>query len=424
MSILVVGLNYKGAPLDLLERITFDQSELPKALAAARASEHVREAVILSTCNRIEVYAAVDGFHGGLAALKTFLSEFHHVPLADFGDRAYGLYEEEAVRHLFSVASGIESMVIGEPQILTQVRRAFRGADSEGAVGWLLSALFRHAIRAGRRARSETGIAGSSAGFAEAGATLARRALGSFQDRTVLVLGAGKMSDLAAASIAAEGARVLIANRTHARATALAERLGGEAVPIGDPIPAIERADLILASTGSPQPMITREQVEHAMARRPERKLLVLDLAVPRDVEPAASAVPNVEVRDLDSLRDELEPGIAVMSEIDAVRAIVDQEVPRFSAWKRGHAFAPLIGAMKDRGETIRAAELARARALLERLDESSREAVEALTHAIVAKLLHDPVASLKDRAGTAEGEAIARALRVLWSLDDGEEEF
>ena len=419
MSVLVVGLNHKGAPLELLERVSFDQADLPKALRAVRDADAVREAVILSTCNRVEVYAAVDGFHAGMTAVKRFLSEYHHVPLDAISGAASTLYEQDAIRHLFAVAAGIESMIVGEPQILTQVRRAYADAAAERATGWLLSGLFRRAIGVGRRARAETRIETSAAGLADAGTLLARDALGSFDGRTVLIVGAGAMGDLAAEHIAREGARVLVANRTPARAERLAERVGGEAIAMHGVGAAVARADLVLATTGSPHPVITLEHVQAAMTVRPQRRLVLLDLALPRDIEHAAGSVEGVVLKDLDDLRDAIAPDRGRLAEIEAVRAIIEDEVPRFEAWRRSRSLAPLIAALKDRGERVRDAKVQRAANVLARLGAADREAVEALSKAIVAELLHDPIAALKARAGTPEGDTLGRALRALWSLGD-----
>ncbi|MGZ4139496.1 MAG: glutamyl-tRNA reductase [Actinomycetota bacterium] len=422
MPVLVTGLNYKGTPLELLERFSFEVAELPKALLAARASEHIREAVILSTCNRTEVYAVVDAYHGGVGALRQFLSEFHHVAPEDFSDRLYGLYEDEAVAHLFSVASGIDSMVIGEPQILTQVRRSFRTADEEGTVSSTLSALFRQAIRVGRRARAETGIARSASTLAMAGATLARNELGSLDGRSVLVVGAGKMSDLAAVAIAQEGANVLVANRTASRAHAVAERAGGRAVAMGELGAALAESDLVLASTGASQPLITKEMVATAMAGR-ARPLILLDLAVPRDVEHDADDVPGVTLKDMDDLREAVAPDVEHLHEVDRVRRIIAEEVPKFLAWQRTHSLAPLLEALQQRVENVRISELKRAASLLADLDDRERAAVETLTRSMLSKLLHDPVKALKEHAGTAQGEVLARALRMLYALPDEQAE-
>ncbi|MGZ4209753.1 MAG: glutamyl-tRNA reductase, partial [Actinomycetota bacterium] len=322
----------------------------------------------------------------------------------------------------FSVASGIDSMVIGEPQILTQVRRSFRTADEEGTVSSTLSALFRQAIRVGRRARAETDIARSASTLAMAGATLARNELGSLDGRSVLVVGAGKMSDLAAVAIAQEGANVLVANRTASRAHAVAERAGGRAVAMGELGAALAESDLVLASTGASQPLITKEMVATAMAGR-ARPLILLDLAVPRDVEHDADDVPGVTLKDMDDLREAVAPDVEHLHEVDRVRRIIAEEVPKFLAWQRTHSLAPLLDALQRRVENVRISELKRAASLLADLDDRERAAVETLTRSMLSKLLHDPVKALKEHAGTAQGEVLARALRMLYALPDEQAE-
>ena len=417
MSVLVVGLTYREAPVGLLERFAFDASSLPKALHQLTSSEHVREGAILSTCNRVEVYALVTGFHAGLAELRRFLAESHHVAVEEFGGSLGSRYEEEAIAHLFAVASGIDSMVVGEPQILSQVREAFRVAADEGAAGPVLSALFRQAIRVGKRARAETAIGKTVKTFAGAGAEFARRELGSLDGKTVLVVGAGKMSDFAARRLVRDGAKVLVANRTPARSRALAERIGGRDLPITSLAEGLVRADLVLSSTGSPEPLITRDMVADAMAARPRSRLVLLDLAVPRDVDPDVRTIEGVALRDLDDLRGALAPGPEQMHEVARVREIIVDEVPRFTRWQRGYHLAPLLEALQRRGEDARVRELKRAAGRLADLSEGEREAVELLTRSIVAKLLHPPVSALKRNAGTGEGEALARALRELFDL-------
>jgi glutamyl-tRNA reductase len=419
VSVLVVGLTHRKAPVELLERFAFDRSALPKALHQLVSAEHVREGVILSTCNRTEVYALVSGFHAGLAELRRFLSEFHHVDADEFTGLLDSRYEEDAVSHLFAVASGIDSMVVGEPQILSQVRESFRVAGEESAAGPVLSALFRQAIRVGRRARSETGIGKTVKTFAGAGADLARDALGALGSKTVLVVGAGKMSDVAARRMAKEGATVLVANRTPSRAKALASRIGGEEIPMTSLADGLHRADLVLTSTGSSVPVITRELVLEAFRERSDRPLVLLDLAVPRDVEPSVDDIEGVIVRDLDDLREALVPGPEQLREVDRVLAIIGDEVPRFTRWQRAHHLAPLLGALQAHGEQVRDRELKRTLARLSRLTDGEREAVEALARSIVAKLFHGPVTTVKQAAGTAEGEALARALRDLFDLPE-----
>jgi glutamyl-tRNA reductase len=312
-------------------------------------------------------------------------------------------------------------MVIGEPQILGQVREAFRVASEEAAAGPVLSALFRQAIRVGRRARTETAIGKTVKTFASAGADLARQALGTLDGKTVLVVGAGKMSDHAARRLVKEGAAVLVANRTAARARALAERIGGSELPITSLDEGLSRADLVLSSTGSAEPIITREIVADAIAARDGRTIVLLDLAVPRDVDPEVRTLQGAVLRDLDDLREALLPDPAQLAEVDSVRDIVSREVPRFSRWQRAHHLAPLLEALLHSGEEARARELKRAATKLAGLSEREREAVEMMTRAIVAKLIHGPVTAVKQKAGTAEGETLARALRELFDLPDAD---
>jgi glutamyl-tRNA reductase len=254
-----------------------------------------------------------------------------------------------------------------------------------------------------------------------AGATLARVELGSLEGRTVLIVGAGKMSDLAAGALTAERAHVLIANRTATRAAAVAARTGGIAVPMTELAGAIADADLVLTSTGSSDPVITREMVATAMQGRTDRPLVLLDLAVPRDVEHSAGDIEGVRLKDMDDLREAVAPDRDQIEEIERVRAIVADEAPRFAMWQRTHLLAPLLSALQQRAETVRSAEVRRATTILAQLSERERAAIETLTRSIVAKLLHDPMKAVKSLAGTSEGEALARALRMLYALPDEE---
>ncbi len=419
MALLAVGLSYRAVSLDLLERFAFAPDALPKGLHRLSHHEDVAEGVILSTCNRVEVYACVAGYHAGFGALRQFLVETSNVPADDFAPALYSLYEADAVRHLFGVAGGIDSMVVGEPQILSQVREAFRIAADEGSAGPILSALFRGAIKTGRRARSETEIARGGSTFASAALEIARTEIGELKGATVLVVGAGKMSELAARAHAREGATVLVANRTYARAESMAARVGGRAVPFSELGTAIVRADVVLASTGASDHVITVEAIAGAMADRPKRSLLLLDLGVPRDIEPACAEVPGVVVRDLDALREALRPTGEQLAEIERVRAILAEESSKFLDWQRWRRLSPLMNSLQKRAEALRVGELRRASVKLSGLETDEREAVEALTRAIVAKLLHGPVTSVKAAAGSADGEALAGALRELFGLED-----
>jgi glutamyl-tRNA reductase len=423
MPVFVVGLNFKSAPLELLERLAVDPERLPKALARLLDGDHVHEGVVLSTCNRVEVYSAISRFHAGSTDVRRFLAEFHQLEPQDFADQLYSYYEERAVRHLFAVASGVDSMVVGESQILGQVREAFRAAQEEGAVGPVLSTLFGQAIKVGRRARRETAIGAGPTSTLEVGLRVAERQLGSLAGRRVLVVGAGKMGRLAGRGLRAAGvAEVVVANRTAANGATLARELGGRHVPldrVGDELAA---ADLVIASTAAMTPTITAEAVAAAVARRaaPRQPLVVLDLGVPRDVDPEVRSLPGAFLADLDGLRAVLETeDDGRLAEIERVRRLIGEESAAFMTWQREVRLSPTIRALRAKAEEARRRELARAESRLAGLSESERAAVEAVTRRLVNKLLHEPVVRGKALAAGPDGDLYARMLQELYAPDE-----
>lgn len=416
MSVLALGVSFRRAPVALLERLTFGDEEYTKAYHHLSGLESIRESVILSTCNRVEVYAEVARYHEGFQEMKRFLSEARDVPMEEFADPLYSHYEDEASEHLFGVAAGIDSMVVGEPQILSQVRAAIRRAEAEGAVGPVLSALFRRAARVGRRARQETSIGSSPSAFVEAGARLAAGHLGGLEGRSLLVIGAGKMGEVAIRALQGRGVGpIRVLNRSPDRAARLASRVRGRSGSLDDLGDGLRDADLVVASTGSTGVVVTRRAVMAAMAAR-KSPMFLLDLGVPRDVDHTARQLPRVGVADIDDLRDALrEDRSGVESEVAKVRVLVETETRKFSTEKRAARLAPLIEALRERGEAVRATELRRMASRLRHLDERDRETVEALTRGIVNKLLHDPVVRVKDLSGQT-GE-YAKALADLFGL-------
>ena len=426
MPVFVVGLNFKSAPLELLERLAVDPERRPKALAQLLGGDHVHEGVILSTCNRVEVYTAISRFHAGSTDVRRFLAEFHHLEAQDFADQLYSYYEERAVRHLFAVASGVDSMVVGESQILGQVREAFRAAQAERAVGPLLSTLFGQAIKVGRRARSETAIGAGPTSTLEVGLRVAERQLGSLAGRRVLVVGAGKMGRLAGRGLRAAGvAEVVVANRTTANGATLARELGGRHVPLARIRSELAVADLVIASTAAMNPTITTEVVAAALAQRasapttPRQPLVLLDLGVPRDVEPEVRALPGAFLADLDGLRAVLETeDDGRVAEIERVRRLIGEESAAFMTWQREVRLGPTIRALRAKAEETRRLELARASSRLAGLSESERAAVEAVTRRLVNKLLHEPVVRGKELAAGPDGDLYARMLHELYGPD------
>jgi glutamyl-tRNA reductase len=423
MSVVVVGLNHKTAPIALLERLAIQEEHLRKALGHLINYEHVLEGVILSTCNRIEVYAAVTKFHGGAQDLRNFLAEFCHVAPEDFSDHLYTYHDDGAVRHLLRVAAGIDSMIIGESEILGQVRRAFAVAQQEGTTGRLLRMAFVTSLRTGKRARSETAIGRNPASVSSAAVDLARRAFGDegLDGKTVAILGAGKMGALAARALAAAGAtNVVIANRSEERARALAELFDGR-VSSFDRLGDILRAsDIVICSTTSPTTILDKPLVSAALqGRRRQPPLFVVDIAVPRDVDSAVGNLPGVVLRDIDDLKGVVETAVgARVGEISSVEAIVADEVQRFVGWYHAGASAPVAAAIKAKADGITAKEIERIRTELQSMSPKQRAAVEQLAHRVVAKLLHAPLSKVKELAASPQGHVYLAALRDLFELD------
>ena len=419
MSVVVIGLNHRSVPLDLLERMTIDDSRLAKALHDVASREHVSEAVVLSTCNRTEIYVVAEKFHGAYADLRNFLSEMAYLPPEEFADHLYVQYDDDAVSHLFAVTSGLESAVVGEAEILGQVRRAWERAQEEGTTGSSLNLLFRHALEVGKRARTETGISRHIASVSTAAVAMAAERMGDLAGRRILVLGAGEMGEGMVRALTSAGVDDLrIANRTWERAVELADRLGGRAVRLADISESLAEVDLLLTSTGATSIMLEHGDLAQVMTVRQGRPLLIVDVAVPRDVDPSAADLPGVTLLDMDDLRTFADAGIAERKgEVAAVRAMLVEEVERFVSVSSAREVAPLVAELYDRAEGVRVGELDRYRARLGDLDERQLEAVEALSKAIVAKLLHDPAVGLKDAAGSPRGERLAEALRDLFDL-------
>lgn len=424
MSVVVVGLNHKTAPISLLERLAIPEEQSAKALHHLLNYEHVVEGVILSTCNRIEVYASVTRFHGGAQDLRNFLAEFCHVAPEDFSDHLYTYHDEGAVRHLLRVAAGIDSLVIGESEILGQVRRAYAIAEQESATGQLLRMAFVSALRTGKRARNETGIGRNPASISSAAVNLARRAFPSdgLAGKSVAIIGAGKMGRLAARSLAAAGATdVIIINRSDDRARALARAFGGR-VGSFDALPDIlETTDIVISSTTSPATVLDRSTVWAALqARRRPSPLFIVDIAVPRDVDATVGDLPGVILRDIDDLRGVAETALGTrVGEVSAVEAIIAEELERFVSWERAGESAPIAAALKAKGERITAAEIDRIGAELESMTPRQRAAVEQLAHRVAAKVLHGPLSKAKELAGSAQGHLYLVAVRELFELDD-----
>jgi glutamyl-tRNA reductase len=401
----VVGVSHHSAPLELRERVAFapeEAAELARDLAGDDG-----EAVCLSTCNRTEIYVAGPGAEDRAAGA-----------LGEVEGAVYRWRDDEAARHLFRVAAGLDSRVRGETEILGQVRAAY----ALGTPGPLLDRLFREALRVGRKVRAQSPVGDPASSAATAAAVLAERVLGDLSGRQVLVVGAGEIGERAAARLAARGATIaFVSNRGEHRRLALAQRFGAVPLTLEDAGEALGAADVVVASTGSPELVLSSRQVEAALASRDRRPLLLIDLAVPRDVDPSIASLPYAFLYDVDDLDEAVGTGTPEGAAARA-EAIVAEEAERFRAWQASRGVVPAIASLRARAEEIRSGELGRARRRLAGLSDDERRTVEAVTVQIVNKLLHDPTVRLKDAAAEADGAAYADAVRHLFGLDDADQ--
>lgn len=419
MSVLVVGISHNSAPVSVLEKVARDSEGTHKLIRDVADNEHVIEATVLSTCNRIEVYAEVDRFHGSVEAISRMILESAGTVPEEFVPHLYVHYDDGAVSHLFHVASGLDSMVVGESQILGQAREALRIGQETGTVGPALNSLFQQALRVGKRSHAETDIdrAGPSlvkAALEQAAIHLERPA--GAAGMRVLVIGAGVMAGLAVATLArADAAEVVIANRTTARATRLAEQYGARAVPLADLASELAEVDLVISCTDSTAVQIDRASL--TAARSSDRPLSIIDLALPRDVAPDVAGLPGVQLIDLATLAVELERS-GERSEVGDVRRIVGQELNAFLSARRSASVTPTVVALRTMATGVVETELQRLAGRLPDLDEVARTEIEIAIRRVADKLLHQPTVRVKELANETGAVSYAAALAELFSLD------
>jgi glutamyl-tRNA reductase len=397
---------------------------MAEALVALRDYEAVREAVMLQTCGRLEIYAELDEYETGVAQIKSFLANFRHGAIGyDIESYLYTQLGHQAVEHLFRVCTGLDSMLIGEAEILGQVKDAYVAATRAKSIGRTLHRLFREALAAGKTARAQTGIGGESVSMATAAVEAARARLGTLEGTCILVVGAGKMGRTAVKRLRGEGAqRVIVANRTISRSRGLVTDAGfGEAVEMPELVEALAAADVVVASTGASDFVLDEARVRVAMSQRPHRPLFLVDIAVPRDVDPAVSNVENVSLVDIDGLKSVVNERLDLRREaIPAVEEIIAEYVERFENWYRSRVAVPVIARLTQKAEMIRAAELERLLARCPDLGERERMLVTGMTMTIVSKLLHSAILKIREKATFDHAEALssARVLDDLFELD------
>ncbi len=415
---LVVGLSHRTAPVEVRERLAIAPDRLEQELRALTANERIDEALLISTCNRVELYATSNNPIEAAQSAKEVLTR----RLADVAANEV-LYQErgvDVVRHVFRVASSLDSLVVGEPQILGQVKEAFDAAKGAGTMGTLLGRCFTQAFATAKRVRNETGIAEGTVSVSSIACELAKKIFGNLDGRRTLLLGAGEMGESAARSLRQTGTKLHVINRSEERARSLAESCGGRAVPYERLTMELADADVVIASTASPKFILTPELMKSVVRTRRHRPLFIIDIAVPRNVDPRVGNMDNVFIYDVDDLQQVAEENLAVRAR-EAVQAerIVEEEVESFLSWRRSLALAPTIVALRNRFGQIADEEIRRSLPRLEGISQSDRAVVEAMGRSLVNKLLHQPMTQLKAGAGEPDGVLLIDAVRRLFALSD-----
>jgi glutamyl-tRNA reductase len=418
MSFQLIGVNHKTAPVEVRERLAIPESRLPEALKQFTRHPGVDEGLILSTCNRVELLARTQ--NGG-ADLRAFLGAYFQMDRAVIEPHLYEFREKDAVRHLFRVTSSLDSMVVGEAQILGQVKEAYATARAVGALQTQLDQLLTRAFAVAKRVRTETAVGSSAVSVASVAVELAKKIFGSLQGKSVYLVGAGKMSELAARHLLAHGAAsIFVANRTYDRAIRLAQVFNGQAIEFNRLYETCDRADIVITSTGAPHAIFRREHGELFLSRRKNRPMFFIDIAVPRDVDPEMNKLDGIFVYDIDDLQQAVASHVADRKkEADRADEIINIEVDKFQARLQTLDVVPTIVSLQDHLETIRQAEIDRVRGRLGHLSPEQELAIETLTHGIVNKIMHTPISTLKSAARESESTTVIDLVRRLFNLQE-----
>ena len=421
MYIVVVGLSHKTTPVELRERLHFAESDLEEPLEKLALYTNGGERVILSTCNRVELYGTVPHLAHGSARLQQFLSDYHGIPMEALQHHLYSHHTEAALGHLFRVVSSLDSLVVGEPQISAQVKEAFAIAHRANATGPMFNQIFARAFAVAKRVRTETRIGEQAVSVSYAAVELAKKIFQDLAAKTVLIIGAGEMSELTAQHLMSQGVRhLLVANRSLERAMDLAGRLQGQGVALAELPTYLHRADIVVSSTGAPHPIIGKADVQGALKLRKNRPMFFIDIAVPRDIDPAVNDLDNVYLYDIDDLRHVVEENLkARQREAALAEVIIRREVDDVMRWFDEQRVVPAVIRLRRKAETIRNQELEKLFAKLGPLSDAERGAIEAMASSIINKLLHTPIARLKQESQSKGGTGYLQALRDLFSLDE-----
>jgi glutamyl-tRNA reductase len=421
MELLVIGLNHNTAPIEIRECLAFPEDKLGEALSKVHALSSVKEDMIVSTCNRVEVYAATRETDKAVHDLKEFFCQYHGISLKEFEKSLYTHIGEEAVRHIFRVASSLDSMVLGEPQILGQIKEAYDISQQANTSGLILHRLLHRAFHVAKRVRTETKIAISAVSVSSVAVALAEKIFGTLEKKTVLLIGAGEMCELAARHLVAGGVeKMLVTNRTYERAVSLAQEFSGEAIPFEDMPQGLKKADIVMSATNSPQYLIGHDQITKVMKDRRQKPIFFIDIADPRDIEPKVGDVENVYLYNMDDLQKVANENVKDREkEAQKAETLVQDEVVKFVTWYRSLEVTPTIVALRKKFEEIRKKELEKTLSLHPNLSDKEKKSLEALTSAIINKILHTPITLLKQTNEEAIADLYLDALHALFGLPE-----
>ncbi|MEW6569594.1 MAG: glutamyl-tRNA reductase [Nitrospirota bacterium] len=424
MRIFVIGLNHKTADIDVREKFAFSGSKLEEGLAALKKIPDVREVIVLSTCNRVELYATVPDTEKAAESIKTFLSTFHNINRESLDNALYVYDDAGAVRHVFRVASSLDSMVVGEPQILGQLKDAFDLALQKKTTGVLLNKLMKKAISVAKRVRTETKIAENAVSISFAAVELARKIFTDLSRRTFMLLGAGEMAELAARHLISNGVKnVMVSNRTYERACELANEFNGRPVRFDEFIHELVRTDILICSTGAPTYILTKSQMGKVMKERKQKQVFIIDISVPRNIDPEINTLDNVYLYNIDDLQDVVDKNLFErQKEAEKAEKIIEEEIATFLKWQSSLDSVPAIKALREKAEEIKKEELEKLLNKLAGIGEKEREAIEYMASAIVNKLIHPPTAALKENS--EEKDLLVALIRKLYAIDGEKDEI
>ena len=420
-NLIMVGVNHKTTPVALREKLAFTQGKIEDSTEKLGSFPEVEENLIISTCNRVEIYARVKDVDQGISRLKTFICDYHDISLDQLDNHFYSYCEEQTVEHLFRVSSSLDSMVLGESQILGQVKDAYSLAKSLRGTGIILNQLFEKAFNVAKRIREETGIAESAVSISSAAVDLARKIFENLETHTVMLVGTGEMAELAAKHLMSYGVKTIyVASRTYERAASLAKTLNGSALGFDKFKEELHRADIVISSTAAPKFIISKDMVEHAIHQRKNRPMFFIDIAVPRDIAPEVNDLENVFLYDIDDLQAVVNANmIERQREAELAAEIIRTEVDKFHGWMDSLDAVPTIIELRKRAEHTRRQEIEKTLKKMPHLSEEDENNIQQMSISIINKLLHKPTVNLKDKTRSSEGQAYLKAIRDLFHLDD-----